>query len=122
MDNLPKDPPDSENNNPTPPPFGSNFNPHSNPIDPNNPYSSQPSPQPSQNPPPEDPDSSKHATYSEVAQQKQRDAHGRFIHSEHLADPTPPNFPNTPNIPNSKPMVRPLGGPANSGLGAGKRS
>ena len=60
MDNLlvprslgevgPKDPPnENNNNNPTPasptggpPPFGSNFNPHSNPVDPNHPYQSQP--------------------------------------------------------------------------------
>lgn len=41
MDNLPKDPPDQINNS-VPPPFGSGFNPHTNPIDPNNPYASQP--------------------------------------------------------------------------------
>lgn len=106
MDNLPNDPPDQNNNNPTPPPFGPNFNPHSNPIDPNNPYASQP--QPPQTPPPITPnipdqsDNPRHSTYSEVAQHKERDAHGRFIHSEHPVNPqtTPtPQNPSNPSIP-----------------------
>lgn len=86
MDNLPKDPPDENNNNPTPPPFGTNFNPHSNPLDPNNPYSSQSPQNPVSevpNPPnypnlPDHPDNPHHSTYSEVAQHKLRDSHGRF--------------------------------------------
>ena len=95
MDNLPKDPPDD--NNPTPPPFGSSFDPHSNPIDPNNPYQS--SPQPPQTPFPDNnnPDEIKHEHYSEAAQQKPRDTHGHFIHSE---DPSP-SSQNPPSHPSS---------------------
>lgn len=117
MDNLPKDPPDqnggNNNNNPTPPPFGSSFNPHTNPVDPNNPYSSQPSPTPQNSVPeiPKNPDSSKHATYSEVAEHKERDVHGRFIHSEHTVSP---NFPNPPNIPTPSNPPPPAQTPLNS--------
>lgn len=52
MDNLPNDPSNpNSNNNSTPPPFGSGFTPHTNPIDPNNPYASQPQPNPVPPPP-----------------------------------------------------------------------
>ncbi len=94
MDNLPKDPPDSgNNNNPTPPPFGSSFNPHSNPVDPNNPYSSQPTPPPPQAPFPETPNPH-HASYAEVAQHKLRDSHGKFATDHISSDPSIQPAPN----------------------------
>ncbi len=125
MDNLPKDPSNqNNNNNPTPQPFGSNFNPHTNPIDPNNPYQTQPQPNPVPPPPqasplntpntsqtlsgvegPEMPDALKHEHYSEAAQNKPRDEHGHFIPSEH-----PINPPTTPASPAS-PQGEPAGGP-----------
>lgn len=88
MDNLPKDPPDEN----TPPTFGTQFNPHTNPVDPNNPYSSQPPQTPY---PDNDPDSLKHAHYSEAAQEKPRDEHGRFIPDspDPIPTPTPPVTP-----------------------------
>ncbi|MBI2019780.1 hypothetical protein HYS95_03940 [Candidatus Daviesbacteria bacterium] len=102
MDNLPNDPsnPNNGNNNNPPPLFGSTFSPHTNPPDPNNPYASPPQPQqpipqpptpPTPNPPntpnlPEDPH---HATYSEVAQHKLRDSHGRFATDHIPQDPAP---------------------------------
>ncbi|MFH1535828.1 MAG: hypothetical protein ABIC96_02025 [Patescibacteria group bacterium] len=119
MDNPPKDPPDSGNNpipiSPVgnPPPFGSNFNSHTNPVDPNNPYLTQPQPNPV--PPPSqtpDPNTIKHEHYSEAAQNKPRDEHGHFKSNSSQAplihtnpDPqtpiqpgqTPPNPSNTPN-------------------------
>ncbi|MDO8618312.1 MAG: hypothetical protein Q7R49_00020 [Candidatus Daviesbacteria bacterium] len=119
MDNLPKDPSNQNNNNNNPPqPFGSGFNPHTNPVDPNNPYQSQP-PQQTPNPPvpnlpntpnfpnvPENPDSIKHEHYSEAAQNKPRDEHGHFIHTN--PDPqtpiqpgqTPPTTPTSQTTPN----------------------
>jgi len=130
---LPNDPPDQ--NNPLPP-FGSNFNPHTNPVDPNNPYASQPQsssyppqpPQPSippQIPNPvlqgqtplnpttpntsENPDALKHEHYSEVAQEKIRDEHGRFIHTQ-----SPPN-PSVPLTPPQAGQAPP--NPAPSGAG-----
>ena len=120
MDNLLKDP-SNQNSNNNPPPFGSGFNPHTNPPDPNNPYQTQPqaSPVPSspQTPPsnipiplntpnipdlPESTDALKHEHYSEAAQNKPRDEHGHFIHTN--PDPqtpiqsgqTPPTSPITP--------------------------
>lgn len=133
MDNLPNDPsnpnPDSigaNNNNPTPalptggpPPFGSNFNPHVNPPDPNNPYASQP-PSPL-NPlnTPNLPDSfPPHPTHSDVAQHRQRDAHGHFLpeHSVNHQPQTPPNpqqpqpvpNPSAPSNPSDPSLVPPL--------------
>ena len=94
MDNLPKDPP---------PPFGSNFDPHSNPVDPNNPYSSQPpisSPNPPKNPN-NNPEEIKHEHYSKVAQHKSRDEHGHFIHSNTSTPQAPPTIPISPNPPNT---------------------
>lgn len=140
MDSLPKDPPDSNNNSApltgNPPPFGSDFNPHTNPIDPNNPYQTQPQPN-SVPPPPQipptkipnplnvpsypnfpnnNPDSSKHTTYSEVAQHKTRDAHGRFIaqhqtpliYSEHETNPNPQGPPNPSASPNPTSFLPPI--------------
>lgn len=92
MDNLPKDPP---NDNNPPPPFGTNFNPHTNPVDPNNPYASQPP----QNPVPED--GIKHANYSEVAQHKLRDEHGRFIPDHDNQNPPPISQITTPPSPSN---------------------
>lgn len=118
MDNLPKDPTD-QNNNSVPPAFGSDFTPHTNPIDPNNPYQSQPPQTPTSeplnhpNPPnisntpdvPENPDALKHEHYSEAAQNKPRDEHGHFIHPQSSQTPptfqTAPNTPNYPSLPNS---------------------
>ncbi len=133
MDNLPNDPSNpnnGNNNNPPaspdgsqggPPPFGSGFSPHSNPVDPNNPYQSQPLQQPIPQPPTppvpnlpntpntplssealakedENPDALKHEHYSEAAQNKPRDEHGHFIHTN---DPqTPPTSPN-PSAPSN---------------------
>ncbi len=112
----PKDPsnPNNGNNNNPPQPFGSGFNPHTNPIDPNNPYQTQPQPNPVPPPPqtpplnipnppntpniPENSDSIKHEHYSEAAQNKPRDEHGHFIPSD---QPPPPNTPNPPNSPNA---------------------
>lgn len=129
MDNLPKDSPNqsggNNNNNPTPaspaggpPPFGSNFNPHANPIDPNNPYSSQPQTPVSETPntpnPPDVPTPAEkgqaplnhpqHSVHSEVAEHRPRDAHGHFLPYEHPTNPnptlqqgqTPPNPPPSP--------------------------
>ena len=125
MDNLPKDPPDDNNSTPAspaggPPTFGSYFNPHINPIDPNNPYQPQPNPVPPplQTPPPnvpippnplntpENPDALKHEHYSEAAQNKPRDEHGHFIHTNPdpqtpiqsgQTPPAPQTAPNTPS-------------------------
>ncbi len=78
MDNsLPNDPPNSGNGRP--PPFGRDFNPHVNLQDPNNPYQTY-VPSSSPQTPPSDP-----STYSEVAQHKLRDSHGRFS-SDHLSE------------------------------------
>lgn len=103
MDNLPKDPPDDNGNNPTPPSFGSSFNPHTNPVDPNNPYSSQPLPNSvssTPNYPNDNPEEIKHANYSEVAQSKPRDEHGRFIPDDDNQNPTPPTSQPAPTSPN----------------------
>ncbi len=115
MDNLPKDPPDE--NNPTPPPFGSSFNPHTNPIDPNNPYSSPlqtPTLDPPNSPdtpdlPNNNPDEIKHEHYSEAAQHKLRDEHGHFIHTETSTSQTTPTTPNIPNPsqPSNPPSILP---------------
>lgn len=112
MDNLPKDPPDQNNNNP-PPTFGSGFNPHTNPVNPNNPYQ----PQPPQNPVPEapqppnypnhpnlpnnpnPPEQPHHSIYSDIAQHKPRDSHGRFIHSDYLVNPGPQAAPASQAMP-----------------------
>ena len=101
MDNLPKDPPDT--NKPVPP-FGTNFDPHTNPVDPNNPYSSQP--QPPQNPipvPPNPPEHPEHSVHSEVAEHRPRDAHGHFLPYER---PTNPN-PNPTSIPQGQAPLNP---------------
>ena len=105
MDNLPKDPPNSG----TPPAFGSNFDPHTNPVDPNNPYSSQPPISPPNPPnipnlpnyPDNNPEGIKHEHYSEVAQHKPRDEHGHFIHSNTSTPQAPPTIPIPPNPPNT---------------------
>ncbi len=113
MDNSPGNPPDS-----VPPPFGSSFNPQPNPVAPNNPYPPQPTPlqyNPTPQAPniPENPDPLKHEHYSEVAQHKQRDEHGHFIHSDHpeaLTSPTTtisqtsPN-PSIPSNPTNPPKI-----------------
>lgn len=120
MDNLPSDPSNPNNNNP-PPPFGSGFTPHTNPIDPNNPYASQPQPNPVPPPPqtpplntpntPENPDALKHEHYSEAAQNKPRDEHGHFVHTN--ADPQTPNQseqtpPTTPSPQTNHSVLPPL--------------
>ncbi len=111
--NLPKDLPNSGNNNPTPPPFGSHFDPHSNPIDPNNPYATQ-SPQNLSELPNDNPQSnesnhpqyptSENLVHSAVASHQKRDAHGRFIpeyeQTPPYASPNLPNISTTPNLPN----------------------
>lgn len=85
---LPNDPKDPNKTSP-PPPFGSSFDPHTNPQDPNNPYSSH-----------------YHQVQSELASHRLRDAHGRFIPEHPNQNPglnLPPNPqipPTTPNIPN----------------------
>lgn len=133
MDNLPKDPSNqNSNNNPTPQPFGSDFNPHTNPIDPNNPYQTQPDPipPPPQTPPPntpnppkiskilseaEGPDALKHEHYSEAAQEKPRDEHGRFKSESSQASLIPerpdqnplPISQITPTPPNPSPSSNP---------------
>ncbi|MBI2596766.1 hypothetical protein HYW41_01295 [Candidatus Daviesbacteria bacterium] len=106
MDNLPKDPPDE---NKPPPPFGVNFNPHSNPVDPNNPYASQPQP-PSQTPISNTPNPSntpdQQSIHEEVARHRLRDAEGHFLPYEHPVGPqpqTPPTAPTVPNNPNPAP-------------------
>lgn len=71
MDNsLPNDPPDDGNKQSLPseelkppPPFGHNFDPHSNPVDPNNPYQTQPQPPPDTNGHPH------HPTHSDVPEE-----------------------------------------------------
>lgn len=124
MDNLPKDPsnPNNGNNNNPPPPFGSGFTPHANPVDPNNPYQTQPQPNPvpppaqipslsTPNPPntpdvPENPDTLKHEHYSKAAQNKPRDEHGHFIHTNpdpqttNQSGQTPPTTPTSQTAPN----------------------
>lgn len=113
--NDPSNPNNGNNNNP-PPPFGSGFTPHTNPINPTNPYASQPQPNPVPPPPqtlppnlpniPENPDALKHEHYSEAAQNKPRDEHGHFVHTN--PDPqtpiqsgqTPPTPQTAPNAPN----------------------
>ncbi len=116
MDNLPNDPsnPNNGNNNNPPPPFGSGFNPHANPLDPNNPYQTQPQPNPVQSQPqipplntpntPENPDALKHEHYSEVAQNKPRDEHGHFIHTN--SDPQTPSQ-SEQTAPNPTPLANP---------------
>lgn len=93
-DNLPKDPPNSGNGNGTPPPFGSSFDPHTNPVDPNNPYQSQPP----QNPVPPNPpnlpnqeaeDKVIDPHQSEVAKHQARGPDGKFVSSEHTINPHP---------------------------------
>lgn len=101
MDNLPKDPPDSGNNNPTPPPFGSSFNP----------YSSQP-PQTSVPEAPNTPNSPDvpehpHSVHSEVAEHRPRDAHGHFLPYEHPTSPHPDSSPQTPLNPPPSPSWLP---------------
>ncbi len=103
IDGLPSDPSDQNGNNGSskiavPPPFGSSFSPHSNPVDHNNLYQTS-----IPNPPtiptiPENPDPLKHEHYSEVAQHKQRDEHGHFIHSENST--TPQTIPTSQTSPN----------------------
>lgn len=125
MDNLPNDPsnPNNGNNNNSLPPFGSGFTPHANPVDTNNPYQSQPPQNPVPQPPqppvstptspsppiiPENPDDLKHERYSEVAQQKPRDEHGRFIKDD---DPSPspnPSVPSGSSNPSSNSFLPPL--------------
>ncbi len=111
MDNLPGNPsnPNSGNNNPVPP-FGSDFNPHinnpipngirTNPVDPNNPYQTQPPPAPNsipQPPIPVIPNTPNHSSsYSEVAQHKLRDSHGRFA-SDHT-NPSSETLPKSESI------------------------
>lgn len=80
MDNLPKDPPD-QNNNSTLPPFGSNFNPYQS-------LPSQPASYPptSQTPVPEPPNNPNYvhpSIHQEVAQHRPRDAEGHFLPYEH---------------------------------------
>lgn len=123
MDNLPGSPSDQNDNNGSsntvpaspiggPPPFGSSINPYSNPVDPNNPYSSQPPQTPLPNIPasptqrgePENPDPFKHDHYSEVAQHKQRDEHGHFIHADHPETLTSPTTP-TPVQQGQAPLI-----------------
>ncbi len=119
MDNLPKNPPDDNGSNPTPPSFGSSFNPHSNPVDPNNPYSSQPTQQPiSALPntpnPPDIPDPHPDSVHSEVAQNRPRDAHGHFIPYEHPVNSdinpnphaSPPDAANNSIFPSLPPLIQ----------------
>lgn len=112
MDNLRNDPPDEGSK--SPPPFGTHFDPHSNPVDPNNPYQTQPPPVPE---PPTthdgNPDELKHDHYSEAAQHKLRDEHGRFIHEQNHtpSDPQPiPSqaTPNPPVPPNPSTFIPPI--------------
>lgn len=106
MDNLPSNPlvprsldeegsdQNNNKNNSVPSSFGSNFNPATPPtVPPQPPYQPpQVSVPPSSNPPntpnlPNNPNTPNSSTYSEVAQHKLRDSHGRFA-SEHV-NPTP---------------------------------
>lgn len=108
MDNLPKGPVDQDNNNSipasqagNPPPFGSGFNPHTNPIDPNNPYQTQPLQPPvlvSPNTPntPNFPNPPHPSAHSEIAQHRPRDSHGHFLPYEHPMDSQPQTSPTTP--------------------------
>lgn len=107
MDNLPKDPPDDNGNNPTFPAFGSNFNPHANPVDPDNPYSSQspqdPVPEVPNPPNPPNPltgNNTVDPVQSWVAQHQKRDENGQFVKSEHLTnDQLPQATSNNPATP-----------------------
>lgn len=148
MDNsMPNDPPDDNpNGSSTLTPFGSNFNPHTNPVDPNNPYSSQ-SPLVNQNTVSQAPNIPNSANISnndnndppsvheEIARHRLRDEQGHFIpykhpttnheHNSHTqptsssqTTPTPPNFPNTPNP--SPPPTSPIQVIHGSGGSSGK--
>ncbi|MBI4035787.1 hypothetical protein HY383_02475 [Candidatus Daviesbacteria bacterium] len=130
MDNLPNDPSNPNNSISNPlPPFGSDFNPHTNPVDPNNPYQSQPPQNPYPNPlapsisspnslnspnTPSLPETPHHPTHSDVAKARLRDEHGHFLPYEHphASQPqTPPTSqispisPNTQNSPNPFPPL-----------------
>ncbi len=139
MDNLPKDPPDENKTSASPaggpPPFGASFNPHTNPVDPDNPYQTSVTPPPPQNPvssvpnppasptqrgepnSPDGPEEIKHDNYSEVAQSKPRDEHGRFKSESSQAplipehpdqNPTPPTSQPAPTAPNPSPLPPPI--------------
>lgn len=99
MDNLPKDPPDQNNNgNFTPPTFGSGFTPHTNPIDPNNPYATQPP-----NPPTSPAGGPTPSVHSEVAEHRPRDAHGHFLPYSQTIPASPAGGPIPQTTPNPAP-------------------
>lgn len=116
--NLPNDPSNpnqNNNNNSTPDPFGSNFNPHTNPVDPNNPYRSQPpqiptppaQPQPPVSYPPHP------SVHSELAQHRPRDAEGHFLPFEHPTNSSPQAAPTAqtppdPSTPSHSSFLPPL--------------